>query len=144
MSGNHPAIVSIAIRASAEAVWRALTDPAAIKQYMFGSEVTSDWEVGSTITYAGVYEGKEYEDYGRILELKPGVLMRTTHFSPSSGREDVPENYHTLTWRLEPEGDATRVTLTQDNNATEDAALDAESNWNSVLEGLKTLVEGQQ
>jgi uncharacterized protein YndB with AHSA1/START domain len=144
MTGIHIAIATAKIHAPADDVWKALTDPVLIKEYMFGSEVTSDWEVGSTITYAGVYEGTEYVDHGRILDLKPSTLLRMTHFSPLGGREDIPENYHTLTWTLAPDGEKTRVTLTQDNNESEDAARHSENNWHTVLKGLKKVVEARQ
>jgi uncharacterized protein YndB with AHSA1/START domain len=144
MTSNHIAIATTTIHAPADSVWKALTDPELIKQYMFGSEVTSEWKVGSTITYAGVYEGTEYQDHGRILEFKPGQLLRSTHFSPLGGKQDIPENYHTLTWTLEADGDTTQLTLTQDNNESEDAARHSEDNWTSVLQGLKELVEGQE
>ena len=144
MTSDHIAIATTTIHATADAVWNALTDPALIKEYMFGSEVTSEWKVGSTITYSGVYEGTEYEDHGRILDLKPGELLRSTHFSPLGGKQDIPENYHTLTWTLEPEGETTQLTLTQDNNESEDAARHSEANWTTVLKGLKELVEGQE
>ena len=69
MSENLLATATVTIDASPERVWAALTDPAIIGKYMFGSTVTSDWEVGSTITYAGEYEGKSYEDHGDILDV---------------------------------------------------------------------------
>lgn len=141
MSGNHLAIATTTISGSADAVWNALTDPDAIAKYMFGSTVTSEWHIGSTITYAGEYEGTKYQDHGRILDLRPGLLMRSTHFSPLSGRQDIPENYHTLTWTLEQEGDSTVVSLTQDNNDTEEAAQHSQQNWQKVLDGLKKVVE---
>ena len=46
--------------------------------------------------------------------------LKLTHFSPLSGDEDVPENYHTLVYELEGHGDTTRVSLSQSNNATEE------------------------
>ena len=141
MSADHVATSSIEIDAPAGAVWAALIDPDAIRQYMFGSEVTSEWTVGSTITYAGEYEGTRYEDHGRILDLKPGALMRSTHFSPLTGKQDIPENYHTLTWRLSENAGVTTVTLEQDNNESEEAARHSERNWAQVLDGLKKVVE---
>ena len=141
MSADHLAIARTEISAPADAVWAALVDPAAIEQYLFGSRVTSDWAVGSTIVYAGEYEGKPYEDHGRILDLTPGKLLRSTHFSPLNGRQDIPENYHTLTWTLEEGDGTTTLTLTQDNNETEDAAQHSSKNWELVLEGLKKVVE---
>jgi len=141
MSANHLAIATITIDAPASHVWEALIDPVAIEKYMFGSRVTSEWKVGSTIVYAGEFEGTAYEDHGRILDLRPGKLMRSTHFSPLGGTQDIPENYHTLTWTLEEGDDQTTVTLTQDNNETEQAAQHSEANWQQVLAGLKKVVE---
>jgi Activator of Hsp90 ATPase homolog 1-like protein len=64
-----------------------------------------------------------------------------THFSPLSGREDVPENYHTLVYELEERGGRTRVSLSQDKNPTEEAAEHSRGNWEQMLAGLKQVVE---
>jgi outer membrane protein TolC len=45
-----------------------------------------------------------------------------THFSPLSGEEDVPENYHVLAYEVEEVDGETRVRLTQDNNSSPEAA----------------------
>lgn len=58
------------INASSSRVWEALTDPKLIKQYLFGTEVSTDWKVGSPITYRGVWNGREYEDKGRIIKAE--------------------------------------------------------------------------
>jgi uncharacterized protein YndB with AHSA1/START domain len=141
MSENLLATATVTIDASPDRVWAALTDPAIIRQYMFGSTVTSDWKVGSTITYAGEYEGKEYEDHGEILEIRPDELLRSTHFSPLSGQPDVPENYHTLTYTLEPDANQTRLTLSQDNNGSEAEVEHSTANWQQMLDSMKSVVE---
>ena len=46
-------------------VWDALTDPEKIRQYYLGADVTTDWKVGSPITWRGEWEGKTYSDKGR-------------------------------------------------------------------------------
>lgn len=141
MPRDHLAIASTTVLASAADVWTAITDPAAIATFMLETTVTSDWKVGSVITFTATHGGIEYRDHGRILDVRPGELLRMTHFSPRGRREDIPENYHTLTWTLEPEGDHTRVTLTQDNNESEDAAERSEAHWSTVLVGLTKYVE---
>jgi uncharacterized protein YndB with AHSA1/START domain len=141
MSENLLATATVTIDASPERVWAALTDPAIIKQYMFGSDVTSDWQVGSTITYAGEYEGKKYEDHGEILEIRPPEVLRTTHFSPLGGKPDVPENYHEITYTLSDENGATNVRLTQDNNGSEEEREHSAANWQQMLESLRSVVE---
>ncbi len=119
---GHVAVAEIQVDAPSARVWSALTDPAEIEQYMFGSEVVTDWEPGSPIVWKGQYEGKSYEDHGEIVEVEPERRLVMTHFSPLGGGEDAPENYHTLTYELDEANGETRVRLTQDNNSTPDAA----------------------
>jgi uncharacterized protein YndB with AHSA1/START domain len=141
MSENLTATASVWVDASRDKVWTALTDPTIIAQYMFGSDVKSDWKVGDTITYAGEYEGKKYEDHGKILEIVPPERLRSTHFSPLSGQPDVPENYHTLTYSLSDEDGGTRLTLDQDNNRSTEEVDHSAANWQQMLDSLKAVVE---
>jgi len=133
---------SIFIRAHPGIVWKALTDPDMIRQYLFGTEAISDWRVDSPIRYRGVWEGRSYEDKGVVLRSEPGKLLETTYWSSMSGLPDKPENYRKVRYELIPERGGTRLTLTQDNNATEEEKEHAEGNWKIVLEGLKKVVEG--
>ncbi|HET8872963.1 MAG TPA: SRPBCC family protein [Gaiellaceae bacterium] len=131
------------INAPRSKVWLALTDPDQIQKYMFGSRVETDWKPGSRITWTGEYEGKKYEDKGEILEVEKDRRLKVTHFSPLSGEKDAPENYHTLVYELKDDDGKTHVSLSQDNNPTEEAAEHSQANWEKVLSGLKELVEGK-
>ena len=129
------------IAADRDAVWTALVEPAAIKQYMFGTTVESEWSEGSSIVWKGEWQGRAYEDKGTILRLEPGRLLQYSHFSPLSGVPDQPQNYHTVTIELAPEGAATSVILTQDGSTTEEAREHSEENWSTMLDALKGYVE---
>jgi uncharacterized protein YndB with AHSA1/START domain len=122
-------------------VWDALTTPEIIKQYMFGTEVVSDWKKGSPIVWKGEWKGKPYEDKGTILEIDPPRRLRVTHYSPLSGAPDTPENYHTLTYDLTDKYDSTIVELSQDKNATEEERAHSQQMWEQMLESLKKVVE---
>jgi uncharacterized protein YndB with AHSA1/START domain len=124
-------------------VWQALTDPDQIEKYMFGSRVETDWKPGSRITWRGEYEGKKYEDRGEILEVVPERRLKLTHFSPLSGKDDAPENYHTLVYELKENDGKTHVSLSQDNNPTEEAAEHSRGNWEKMLSALKEVLEEQ-
>ena len=124
-------------------VWQALIDPDQIEKYMFGSRVETDWKPGSRITWSGEYEGKKYEDKGEILEVVPERRLKLTHFSPLSGEDDAPENYHTLVYELKENDGKTRVSLSQDNNPSEEAAEHSRGNWEKMLSGLKEVLEEQ-
>ena len=108
---------------------------------MFGAEVKTDWQQGSPITWSGEYEGKAYEDKGEILEVDPGRTLRVTHYSPLSGQPDVPENYHTLTYELDDHGTSTHLTLTQDNNGSEDEAEHSKGMWEMLVAKVKEAAE---
>ena len=132
---------SVTIDAPAAEVWKALVDPDAIKQYMFGTNVATDWRQGSPITWKGEWQGKSYEDKGVLLEVEPERTLQYSHFSPLAGLPDKPENYHTVTIELSGEDHQTKVSLEQDKNATEEAREHSEKNWQMMLGGLKKYVE---
>ena len=138
---DYVARAEIEIDTSRDKVWAALTDPAQIKEYMFGSQVVTDWKQGSPIVWRGEYEGKKYEDKGEIVEIEPERRLKVTHFSPLSGQEDRPENYHTLLYELEERDGRTHVSLSQDNNPSKDAAEHSQANWERMLADLKQVVE---
>jgi uncharacterized protein YndB with AHSA1/START domain len=135
------AVSEIDISATPEGVWGVLTDNALMGEVMFGSEVVTDWQVGSPILYRGEWEGKPYEDKGEILEVDGPRILRVTHFSPLSGDADVPENYHEVQYELEPNGAGTHVTLTQDNNPDAKAVEHSKKNWDAMLASLKKVAE---
>ena len=140
--GDYIATAETEIDAPPAEVWAALTDPEQIKQYMFGSQVETDWKPGSPIVWKGEYEGKKYEDKGEIVEIEPERRLKVTHYSPLSGQEDRPENYHSLVYELEESRGRTHVSLSQDNNPDEEAAEHSRANWEKMLAGLKQVVEG--
>lgn len=138
---NLVAKASITINASNTEVWNALVNPEAIKQFMFGAQVVSDWQVGEPIVWKGEWQGKAYEDKGVILRMEPGRTMQYSHFSPLSGVSDLPENYHTVTIELTGERKKTHVWLTQDNNADENERDHSQTNWKLMLTALKMYLE---
>src|SRR3954454_20597624 len=124
-------------------VWEALVTPAMIREYMFGTEAVSEWKAGAPIVWRGEWQGKPYEDKGQILQLDPERRLQYSHFSPLTGQPDVPENYHTVTITLSGFGNdtGTHVTLTQDNNASEDERAHTAETWSTMLGGLKQFLE---
>jgi uncharacterized protein YndB with AHSA1/START domain len=141
MSENLVAKAEIIVNRPISVVWDALTNPDMIKQFMFDTEVVTDWKEGSPILWRGVWQGKPYEDKGQILKVIPQKLFSCTHFSPLAGDADIPENYHTMTYTLSEEGEGTRLTLAQDGNKTEDEMKHSEGMWMMMLSGIKKLLE---
>jgi uncharacterized protein YndB with AHSA1/START domain len=141
MSNNFVAKTEITIAAPVSDVWSALTDPAKIKEYMFGAQVVTNWKKGSPIVWRGEWQGNAYEDKGRVITFEPEKKLVVTHWSPMSGVPDLPENRHTVSYELHFKNGTTHVVLTQDNNASEDEKKHSEWTWNMMLQNLKGSVE---
>lgn len=143
---NHELVVSesVAIQASPDAVWKTLTTPALIEEYLFGTETITDWKVGSEIIFQGVYgENKEhhYRDKGRILKCEPGALLSYCYWSGFSGLEDRPENYAIVTYLLEPRGNETVFTWKQQGYPDEARHQHSMAGMAGFLAQIKAIAE---
>ena len=139
MANDFIARASVTINAPADRVWSALVDPEAIKHYMFGTTVTSDWTTGSPISWKGEWKGNAYEDTGMVRDAVPGRRLQYSHRTGASG----PGDEHVVTFELFELNGHTRVSLTQDNNKTSEARNESETNWKGMLGGLKQVVEAR-
>lgn len=141
MAEKLKAVSSITINIDIARAWQALTDPELIKGYLFGTTVTSDWKLGSEITYTGEWQGKKYEDKGQIMDVIPFKRLQTTYWSSMSGKPDKPENYVDVIYDLDPDGDGSKVTITQEGIDTSEGVKHMEENWGAVLKAMKELLE---
>lgn len=141
------ASASVVVDAPRQRVWEALTDPELVRQYFMGARIATDWQVGHPITFTGMWKDKPFEDKGEILTFEPQEEMSYSHWSPLSGTDDVPDNYHVVRITLGDAEDCTRVTLEQSNlngsvtDADRKSRDDYEKNWQGTLEGLKKVAE---
>lgn len=140
MKTDHQSKYQTLIKAPVEKVWDALTKPELVKQYFFGSNQETDWNVGSKIVWTGEYEGTTYIDKGVVLEFWPHRKLSFSYLSSWSGLEDRPENYLLVTYEVKSVEGGTELTITQTNYDEEKAKHSAE-NWAIVIDGLKKLVE---
>lgn len=127
------------VRATPDAVWRAIVDPAMTAQYFFGTAFQSSLELGAPFVYA--FPGGAPAVDGTIRAIEPGRRLENSwqvRYDPSCAGEDS-----VVTWTLEPRGaHATKLTLTHDcAQAPRTAANVGKDGWTLVLSGLKTLVE---
>lgn len=135
--------VSTTIAAEPRTIWKAMT---AKKSAMFpGTTVETDWEVGHPMTISGEWNGKAFEDHGEIRSVEEAEELSFTHWSGKDGK-DRPASYHLVRYRLTPDGERTKVTLSQFNEGKETDLAPAkkaefEKNWNLMLDGLKRSAE---
>ena len=132
---------SLDINAPASKVLEALTNPAIVKQYFFGTNVKSDWKKGSPIFWEGEWEGKSYKDTGTILEIDPGRMVKYDYWSSMSGTENIPENYVDVTYELSEKDGKTTLTITQERIKSEESKQHSEQNWQWVFGKMKEMIE---
>ena len=133
---------SIRINRDQETVWKALTESEWTRKYMYGSDVHSSWEKGSTILWTGSYMGVSYSLKGIIKDIDPGQMLCYTNFDPASGLEDIEDNYLTITYLLSSVDGVTEFTSISENFKGNKARYDeAKSGWEMVMETLKKVLE---
>ncbi|MBS1597870.1 MAG: SRPBCC domain-containing protein [Bacteroidetes bacterium] len=149
---SKPLIVTntIEINAPVSKVWDALTNPTQTKKYMFGCETVSDWKKGSALLWRMIHEGKEFVAVKGIIEdIQPEKFLAYTTIDPNSGIADVPENYLTVTYTLNSEGQQTVLTVTQgdyskvgEGDKRYKETMDG-GGWTPILVQIKKLVESE-
>jgi uncharacterized protein YndB with AHSA1/START domain len=141
---NHDLVVSqtITINSPVEQVWNGLTNPEIIKLYLYGTQTSTDWKVGSDIAFEGDYQGQTYKDKGVVKENKPYELLSYTYWSGFSGAPDIPENYGLVTYSLKSvDANTTDFTWTQRGFASQEGCDHSQSGMGAFLEGLKKAIE---
>lgn len=141
MSKGFTAKKTITIHAPLSVVWKGLTDPAEVKKYFFGSDMHTNWKVGSPIRFTGEWDGKPYEDKGTVLKFEDQQVLQYDYWSSWSGNADAPENYQVITYRIKQKGDSTHLTITQSNISSLENKLHSAQNWGMVMKSLKELIE---
>jgi uncharacterized protein YndB with AHSA1/START domain len=140
MANRDPDFVYVTyIKTTPEKLWEALTSPAFTKQYWFGIAVTSDWKVGSSMTY--LKEGRTVVD-GQVLAAdRPKLLAYTFHESNGESSSEPPTK---VTLEIEPEAGTQTVRLTvthTDFVANSKHRPNISGGWPAVLSGLKSVLE---
>jgi uncharacterized protein YndB with AHSA1/START domain len=134
----------VTINATDERVWRVLTEPSLVKRWQYGSDLITDWTPGSPIRFRTEWDGSVFEQWGTVLEFEPCKRLGYTLFAPAPGVEDVPENYFTMTYELEPADGSVKVSIIQEDpreGRSQEPDETAPDEDNPVLSALKAVAE---
>src|SRR3954452_5680070 len=126
------------IETTPEKLWEALTSGDFSRRYWFGTELRSDWKVGSPL--APVMNGHT-NDTGEILEAdRPRRLSYSfKHEIDDEMRNERPTK---VVFDLEPHGKFVKLTLTHEGFAEGSNLLDGVSRgWPAIMSSLKSLLE---
>ena len=124
------------IQASAEQVWRALTDADLTARY-WGHANVSDWQPGSGWEHQRTDGSGVADVVGKVLTAEPPTrLVITFEDSPHEEREPS-----VVTFLVEPHRDIVRLTVTHENLANLDMLNGISAGWPAVLSNMKSLLE---
>ena len=127
------------IETTPEKLWKALTSSEFSRQYWFGSELRSDWKVGSP--FALLTDDGKITDSGEILEADPPRRLSYS-FKHEFYEELRNEPTSRVTFTLEPFGSLVKLTVAHDGLVEGGKYLGAISTgWPAILSGLKSLLE---
>jgi uncharacterized protein YndB with AHSA1/START domain/DNA-binding transcriptional ArsR family regulator len=126
------------IRATPEAIWRALTESDFTTRYWYGSTVHSDWSAGAPweLRTAGGQVGIT----GEVLEADPPRRLVVTYNQAWAGGGEPPSR---VTYEIEAAGPGVqKLTLVHETEpGTSTQIADVAAGWPFILAGLKTLLE---
>ncbi len=125
---------TLASRLTAEELWNILTNPVYTRKYMFSTAVTSDWVIGSPITWAGIHQGREAGGKGKIINAEPGLQLKYSSFNTNDGLLDIAENYLVITYDISPAEPGTSLVITIENfNGDPDRCAVIARDWDTVV-----------
>jgi len=119
---DHPGDVQVKtsdsivkIAAPARKVWLALTVPDLVKQWQYGSDLLTTWEVGTPIVFRNEWNGQVFEQKGNVLEFLPESRLKYSLFFPRPDLQDIPEHYFFMTYELTESEGVTSLRVRQED-----------------------------
>ena len=135
---------SILIHAPLSTVWKYLTVPELMQQWMgdpeMNIEILTDWKVSASFIVKGFHH-VQFENKGTILQLEPECIFQYSHLSSFSDLPDKAENYTVITFRLNDTGGQTELSVETENFPTEAIFRHWEFYWNGTTQLLKSRIE---
>jgi uncharacterized protein YndB with AHSA1/START domain len=138
---NEPFVIERTYLATAEKVWKAITEKEKMKQWYFDIKDFKP-EVGCDFQFIGGTDEKKYLHLCKITEVHPGKKLAY------SWRYDGYEGMSSVTFELTGEGTSTKVKLTHEgletfpSNNPDFAKENFEEGWTYIIgTSLKVFVE---
>lgn len=132
----------VRIGAPVDKVWSALTLPALVKQWQYGSDLLTTWEPGTPIVFRNEWNGQVFEQKGTVLEFVPHSRVKYSLFFPRPDLADAPENHFFMTYDLTESGGTTSLLFRQeDPRPSAPGESSGSEEGPDVLASLKELVE---
>jgi len=134
-------ISTIMINAPLQKVWDTVTKPELVKLWQYGSDLLTTWEIGSDIKFRTAWEDKVFEQWGKVLVVKPNELVKYSLFAPRPGLKDRPENYFIMNYVLTTQNGQTKLEIIQEDNRPNAVQEEPQGEENPILQSLKQIAE---
>lgn len=126
------------IAAPPDTVWEGFVSPESNRILFMGAELEADLKPGGAMNWVGPGADGQRTVYvgGKVLRAERPKLLQYMFAMGGSGR------FSRVTVELEPESEATKVSVTHDQWAEDDAGYAPSADgWPRILSRLKTLIE---
>ncbi|MDO8998033.1 MAG: SRPBCC domain-containing protein [Sediminibacterium sp.] len=134
-------ISTLRINASKQKVWDTITKAEFVKLWQYGSDLMTNWEIDSDIKFRTEWQDKVFEQWGKVLEVKPTEIIKYSLFAPRPELEDKPENYFIMSYILTEENGVTELQIIQEDNRPNAVQEEPQGDENPVLKSLKKIAE---
>jgi uncharacterized protein YndB with AHSA1/START domain/DNA-binding transcriptional ArsR family regulator len=126
------------IRATPEAIWRALTESDFTTRYWYGSTIHSDWTAGAPWELRTT--GGQVGITGEVLESRPPRRLVLTYSQAWAGGGEPPSR---VTFEIDEAGPGVqKLTVVHETEpGTTTRIADVAAGWPFIIAGLKTLLE---
>lgn len=145
MGWSESVFKSKAIAAPATVVWKTLTLSSLVEQWLpipeVSMQIVSDWQVGATILFNGVWHGRPYQDKGIIICCDEAALLRYRYWTEMSELPDRLHNYTTVEFRLLPATMGTNLELRHSGLMSYEMYGHANFYWTHAMERIKRVAE---
>ena len=132
---------TIVVNANKQKVWDALTKPEFVKQWQYGSDLLTDWKVGSDIRFRIEWDNEVFEQWGKILEIIPNELIKYSLFFPRPDLEDKEENYFIMSYIISEFKNAIKLEIVKEDNRSGVVKEKENNEENPILIALKEIIE---
>ena len=103
------------ILAPARKVWLALTVPDLVRQWQYGSLLSTTWEPGTPIVFRNEWDGQVFEQKGTVIEFTPASRLKYSLFVPRPDLQDIPEHHFFMTYELTESDEGTSLLIRQED-----------------------------
>lgn len=136
--------IGVTINAEPTKVWKVLTSPGVMTQWMaepeMKIEVETNWKINAPIFIRGFHH-LQFENRGVVLEYDKEKKLSYTHLSSLSRLEDKPGNYSVLEFILTPVDKQTLLALNITNFPTDTIRKHLEFYWRTTIVRIKKQAE---